>query len=415
MSDAARLLLLAMLVAANALFVVGEYSVVTARRASLAAREEAGSRRAGAALRLMDDPVRVISTVQVGITAVSILTGAVGEPAVRALLGGGPPRAVSFLIALAVVTYFMVVLGELVPKAVSLERAESLALVVARPLEVTSRLLHPVVWALEESARLALRPFGVGQVVAGQSIRSAEELLYNVFDFASREARDVMVPAPDVFWIDGGMPPQAALDRVIGGAHTRFPVGDGSLDRLVGVVHAREIAAAARDGAPATIAPLARPAFIVPETKDLGALLRELRERREQLAVVMSEYGTTAGIVTLEDILEEIVGEIEGEYELPDATMRWLDDRTVLVSGSLTIDDFNETTGAELPQDGPRTLAGLVFDELGRGPSAGDAVTVAGVGMQVEQVEGARIIRLRVAIPLPARERTSAPQGVLDP
>jgi putative hemolysin len=425
----ARLLLLAMLVAANALFVVGEYSVVTARRAGLAARAEAGSRRAAAALRLMDDPVRVISTVQVGITAVGILTGAVGEPAVRALLGGGPPRAVSFLIALAVVTYFMVVLGELVPKALSLERAESLAPIVARPLEITGRVLHPVVWVLEHSARLALRPFGVGQVVAGQSIRSAEELrgmvdeaeragvipraqeelLYNVFDFASREARDVMVPAPDVFWLDGGMPPQAALDRVIGGAHTRFPVGDGSLDRLVGVVHAREIAAAARDGAPATIVPLARPAFIVPETKDLGALLRELRDRREQLAVVMSEYGTTAGIVTLEDILEEIVGEIEGEYELPDATMRWLDDRTVLVSGSLTIDDFNETTGTRLPQDGPRTLAGLVFDALGRGSVEGDEVTVAGVGMQVEQVEGARIIRLRVTTPSPARKPTQAP------
>lgn len=435
MSDAARLGLVGALVAANALFVVGEYSIVTARRASLAAREEVGSRRAAAALRLMDDPVRVISTVQVGITAVGILTGAVGEPAVRALLGGGLPRAVSFLIALALITYFMVVLGELVPKAVSLERAESLAPVVARPLEITGRILHPLVWVLEESAWLALRPFGVGQVVAGQSIRSAEELramvdeaeragvipraqeelLYNVFDFASREARDVMVPAPEVFWLDGGMPPQAALNTVLDGAHTRFPVGDGSLDRLVGVVHAREIATAARDGAPAMIAPLARPAFIVPETKDLGALLRELRDRSEQLAVVMSEYGTTAGIVTLEDILEEIVGEIEGEYELPDATMQWLDERTVLISGSMTVDDFNETTGAGLPQDGPRTLAGLVFDALGRGPVAGDAVTVAAVDMRVEQVEGARITRLRVATPSPVREPTSAPQGVRDP
>ena len=335
------------------------------------------------------------------------------------LLGGGLPRWLGFLLSFGVVAYIMVVFGELAPKALSLERADTLAVLVARPIELTGRMLHPVVWMLQASARLALRPFGIRKVVAGASIRSAdelralvdeaervgvipraqEELLYNVFDFASREARDVMVPASEVVWLDSSMTPTAALDRALGSAFTRFPVAKGSLDRLVGVVHMRELATAARSRDPETIGPLVRPVLIVPGTKDLGALLRELRERREQLAVVASEYGTTAGIVTLEDVLEEIVGEIEGEYELPDATMRRLDENTVLVAGSLTVDDFNETTGASLPEDGPHTLAGLVFDALGRGPASGDVVSIADLTLRVEQVDGARITTLRVTTP----------------
>jgi CBS domain containing-hemolysin-like protein len=157
-----------------------------------------------------------------------------------------------------------------------------------------------------------------------------------------------------------------------------------------------------RAGAPGNIRPLVRPALIVPETKDLGPLLREMRERRQELAVVVSEYGTTAGIVTLEDVIEEIVGEIEGEYELPDATLTWLDDHTLRVAGSMTIDDFNEQTGTELPQNGVRTLAGLVFDAVGRGPERGDTATLAGVRMRVEEVDGARITRLNVALPTPS-------------
>jgi putative hemolysin len=363
--------------------------------------------------------VALISTVQVGITAVGILTGAIGEPAVRGLLGGGLPVAVSFAIAFAIVSFLTIVFGELVPKALSLERAEELAAGIARPIELIGRTLRPIVWLLQLSAKLALRPFGIRRVTAGTMIRTAdelralvdeaesrgilpraqEELLYNVFDFPTREAVDVMVPAAEVDWLDAEATPEAAVGFVIEVARTRFPVAVGSLDRLVGIVHVREIIRAARDGEPRTVGELARPPFVVPETKDLGSLLRELRQRREQLAVVVSEWGITAGIVTLEDVLEEIVGEIEGEYELPDARMKWVDERRVRVAGSMTIDDFNETTGTDLPQDGPRTLAGLVFDALGRAPTAGDRVTVAGIELRVEAVDGARISGLVITMP----------------
>jgi CBS domain containing-hemolysin-like protein len=164
-------------------------------------------------------------------------------------------------------------------------------------------------------------------------------------------------------------------------------------------VHVRDVVAAARRDPEARVRGTAHAAPIVPETKDLGALLRELRERRQHLAVVADEYGGTAGIVTLEDILEELVGEIEDEYDLPDDTLTWIDDRTVSVAGSMTIDDFNEAVGTALPQEDARTLAGLVFNALGRRPAAGDAVTIGDAELLVELVTGLRITRLRVRLP----------------
>src|SRR3954453_20836503 len=171
--DLLRILALLALIAGNAFFVIGEYSVVTARRGALRAR---GGKGAQSALRLMEDPVRVISTVQVGITAIGILTGAVGEPVVRDLLGDWLPHWAAFVIAFAVRTYLSVVLGELVPKALTLDRAETLAAIVARPVEMIAVMLTPVVWVLEKSAELLLRPFGVTEVVAGEGVRTPEEL-----------------------------------------------------------------------------------------------------------------------------------------------------------------------------------------------------------------------------------------------
>jgi putative hemolysin len=418
MSDLLRVLAVLALVAGNAFFVIGEFAVVTARRAALTPRAERGHAGARAALRLMDNPVRVISTVQVGITAIGILTGAVGEELVRALLGDAIPSWLAFLLSFAAITYLSVVLGELVPKALTLDRAETLAAIVAPPIELISIVLRPIVWVLEASARILLRPFGVREVTAGDTIRSPEELralvdeaedsgvipraqeelLHNVFDFARLEAADVMVPAPEVNWLDAGLTSDAALAKTLEYRHTRYPVGAGSLDNLVGIVHLQEIAAAARSDRQSPVGTLAQSALIIPETKDLGALLRELRETRQEFAVVVDEYGGTAGIVTMEDVLEEIVGDIEGEYELPDDTLTRIDDHTLEVAGSMTIDDFNEAVGTQLPQNGARTMAGLVFNALGRRPEPGDTVAVESVRLSVEQMDGMRITRLRVEL-----------------
>jgi putative hemolysin len=421
MDDLLRILAVLTLIGANAFFVIGEFAVVTARRSALAGAAEGGSRRARAALQLMDDPVRVISTVQVGITALGIATGAISEPLVRSLLGDVIPTWLAVLIAFTVVTYLSVLFGELVPKALTLDRAEAMAAIVARPIDMIARVVAPVVWVLERSAEVVLRPFGVREIVAGQSIRSAEELralvdqaeesgvipraqeelLHNVFDFAGHEARDLMVPASEVIWLDADATPSAALDVALATPHGRYPVGAGDLDHVVGVALMPDLVRAARSGpgdhAAATVGALARPALVVPESKDVGALLREMREQRQQLAVVADEYGATAGIVALEDVLEEIVGEIEDEFDLPDAALRRIDADTVEVAGSMTIDDFNEAQGTALPQRSSRTLAGLVFEELGRRPLVGDTVRVGDVTLCIVGIDGLRISRLQIS------------------
>jgi putative hemolysin len=352
--------------------------------------------------------------VQVGITAIGILTGAVGEPVVRDLLGDWLPTWASFTIAFAIVTYLSVVFGELMPKALTLDRAETLAALVARPVELLAKVLSPVVWVLQGSGALLLRPFGITDVMAGSSVRTPEELraivdeaegsgvipraqeelLHNVFDFAGREVRDVMVPSPDVAWMEASLTGEQALQVIIDTSHERYPVGDESLDHLVGIVHFRDLIASPSE----TVGSLARPSLVVPMTKDLGALLRELREARQQMAMVVDEYGGTAGIATMHDVLEELVGDIENEFDLPRSEVTWLDDRTVEVSGSMTIDDFNETAGSDLPQRGPRTLAGLAFDALGRRPEPGDVVKVGDVTIRIEDVQDLRITRLRIEL-----------------
>jgi putative hemolysin len=427
LSDFLRVLAVLALVAGNAFFVIGEYAVVTARRSALAQRSGAGAR---AALRLMDDPVRVISTVQVGITAIGILTGAIGEPLVRDLLGDGVPSGIGFVIAFAVITYLSVVFGELVPKALTLDRAERLAAVVAPAVELIARILRPIVWVLQRSASILLRPFGVHEVVAGDSIRTAdelralvdeaegagvipraqEELLHNVFDFADQEVRDVMVPAHEVAWLDAELGADAALDEVVERPHGRYLVARGQLDRLEGIVAVYDVIAAARRTPVPAVGELARPAYVVPETKDLGALLRELRDQREKLAVVADEYGAVAGIVAVEDVLEELVGEIEDEYDLPDARLEPVGDHAVLAAGSISIDDFNEELGTELPVEHARTIAGLVFEQLGRRPEAGDEVLVAGVRLRIEELDGLRIARVRAVLEAVDHPAAAAPE-----
>jgi putative hemolysin len=203
-----------------------------------------------------------------------------------------------------------------------------------------------------------------------------------------------------VVWIDADLLVDEALDQVVDTPHARYPVGRGSIDNLAGVVHSRDLIAASRRGAQdLRVSAVAREALVVPETKDVAALLREQREQRQHLAVVVDEYGATAGIVTLEDVVEEIVGEIEDEFDLPDSTLEWIGPRTVAVAGSMTIDDFNETVGTDLPVGHSRTLAGLAFDGLGRRPLAGDVVTVDGVELRVDAVDGNRITRIEVTLP----------------
>ncbi len=408
-----------LIVLGNAFFVAAEYALVTARRSRLGELADRGMLRAKIALRIMDSPVRFIGTVQLGITAFSILLGAVGEPIVEHWLDDWLLSAtVSFLLAFGFVTYLHVTLGELVPKAVALDKKEETALWVALPIEAVYVVTYPLVWFLQKSSDVFTGLFGIKPPPAGvvahteEDIRmivaqaedtgeiqaAEEEMLYKVFDFADKEVHEVMVPRPDVIAISVDMPPEDALATIIDSPYTRYPVYRESLDHIVGILHVRDLFSAIHDVGIAAVEleHIVRPAYVVPETKDLAALLAEFRRTKQHMAIVVDEYGAMEGIVTLEDLLEEIVGEIEDEFDLPDTSVERIDASHIRIDGTYTIDDFNEEFGTELEVEDYHTMAGLVFGELGRAPEVGDTVDTDGLRLTVLEIEGSRILRIEV-------------------
>jgi len=429
MSDVVRIFVVLALVLGNAVFVAAEYALVTARRSRLEDRAKTGKRAARTALRLMDEPVRFISTVQVGITVFGIALGAVGEPLVSRYFEF-LPRGVAFAISFLVLTYLSVTVGELVPKALALQKAELLAVALAVPTDLLSRLFAPIVWVLQHSSNAVLSIFGIRPAPAGmiaftrddirQSVAAAdeiktaeEEMLYKVFDFAEKEAVDVMVPRPDVVGLSADLPPEEALRAVLESPYTRYPVYRASLDDIIGILHVRGLVAALNDRgiAHVRLEELLRPAYIVPETKDLGALLGEFRRTNQHMAVVVDEYGATAGIVTLEDLLEEIVGDIEDEFDLPDESVERIDERTIRIDGTFTLDDFNEQFGTALDDEDFHTVAGYVFGLLGRAAEHGDEVRDNGLRFTVLETTGSRINRLEVEFNPPVLDADDAPEA----
>jgi putative hemolysin len=427
-SDLLRIILVFALVLGNAIFVAAEYALVTARRNRL---EASGSMAARRALRLMDEPVRFISTVQVGITVFGIAMGAIGQPLLTDWFDGWVSYVISYALAFLILTYLTVVLGELVPKAVALQKAEPLAVALALPLDLLARISHPLVWLLQVSANWVARAFGIQPAPAGvhgytredilHTVAEAEdtgviheaeeEMLYKVFDFARKEVHEVMVPRPEVVAISVELPPEECLAAVVDSPYTRYPAYRGAVDHIVGILHVRDLFSALNDRgiANVSIEELLRSAFVVPETKDLAALLADFRRTKNHMAIVVDEYGAMQGIITLEDVLEEIVGEIEDEFDLPDEAVERVDENRIRIDGTFPIDDFNEQFGTSLPQEDYHTIAGIVFGELGRAPEEGDVVEWESLRFTVLDVEGSRIERLEVEFLAAPPEEPEAP------
>jgi CBS domain containing-hemolysin-like protein len=413
-----ELLALAGLLAVNAFFVAAEYGLVTSRRTRIMELEHQGNRRARRVLGITSDPPRFIAAMQLGVTISSLGIGALGEQVLARRFDAVMASFLAVVLALLIVTYLHVVIGELVPKGIALGHPERTALWVAAPVSAFFVAFRPLIWLLERSSEVILRalklepPGAEGEAHSEAELRmllssSAEqgeiehgeqEMLYKVFDFADKEVADVMVPRPEVAAVSVSLPPEEALQAVLDSPYTRYPVYRESLDDIVGVLHIRDLVEAIYDRGLAAVdlAQIVRPAYMVPETKDLAALLTEFRRTNQHLAIVIDEYGSTEGIVTLEDLLEEIVGEIEDEFDLPDETVERIDEDTVRIDGTFTIDDFNERFKVELPEEDYHTVAGFVFGRLGRAAVPGDEVAHDGLNFQVESVEGQRIERLLV-------------------
>jgi CBS domain containing-hemolysin-like protein len=421
------------LVLVNAFFVIAEYSLVRSRRPKLEAAKEEGLRGAALALEQLDNINEYISACQVGITLTSIGIGAVGEPVVADLLEpvlGGPLAhgaavAISVIVAYLLITSVHITIGELVPKLYAIEHADRLVRLVARPLRVSRLLFAPFITGLTFVSNRILRLLGVDPDTINEQAENPEELkliiteslqggqldpgeagmLRGVFHLHEQEARQVMTPLPAVVTVDVSVDVKTALERCITTGHTRLLViEDNNPDRVRGIVHASRLARALMEaGEHAPIEPLVRDAPIVPETKPLDDLLAELQRERTEMAVVVDEYGRVAGIITLEDIIEEVVGEIEDETDPAGGAVRRLANGDWYVRGEVAITDLVDY-GLALPvdTDAYNSVGGFVFAALGRLPRRGDAVTANGYSIRVESVRENRIEAVRI------RERTPA-------
>jgi len=391
---------------------------VTARRTRIIELHHQGDRRARDVLRITSDPPRFIAAMQLGVTLTSLAIGALGESALSKAFDPWLATALAIALAYLLLTFVHVVIGELVPKGIALGHSEGTALWVAAPVRAFFTVVGPLVWVLERSTELVLKTFGLeppGAETAAMSeaelrmllTRSTESgeieqeergMIEKVFDFADKDAADVMIPRPEVVALSITMPPEEALRAVIDSPYTRYPVFRETLDDVVGILHVRDLFSAMveRGIAQVHLEDLLRPAHIVPETKDLASLLQEFRRTNTHFAVVVDEYGAMAGILTLEDLLEEIVGEIEDEFDIAEEQIEQIDDDTYRISGMFPIDEFNERFGTELPDEDFHTVAGFVFGQLGRAPEPGDDVSWNGVRFDVLEVDGNRIEKIVV-------------------
>jgi CBS domain containing-hemolysin-like protein len=422
------------MIALNGFFVAAEYALVRSRLDRIEQLEQEGRKRASLARRQIEHIDEYIAACQVGITLASIGIGAVGEPVLAhylekplgSPLAHGAAVAIAAIIAYLVISASHITFGELSPKIYTVAYPETVAMRSARLLQFASHVFKPVSIALSAAARWILRPFGIRAEGLGEETTTSEDLkfliarsasggtldpgeavmLRGVFHLHEQEARNVMTPIPAVVTVDVSENAETALQRCVQSGHTRLVVTeDENTDRIRGIVHSNSLARLLMTrGADASIEPVVKDAPIVPETKPLDDLLADLQHERTSMAVVVDEYGRTAGIVSVEDIIEEVVGEIADETDPAGGAVRRLANGDWYVRGHVPITDLIDY-GLDLPIDSEayNSVGGYVFGELGRLPKRGDMVRSNGYSLRVESVRENRIEAVRIRDHEPAR------------
>ncbi|HOG48580.1 MAG TPA: hemolysin family protein [Anaerolineae bacterium] len=434
-----QIVIILLLIAANGLFAGIEMAVVSSRRSRLEAQAEEGDRNAQAALDLIEAPSTFLSTIQIGITLVGTLAGAIGGAALAtrlapalAQLPGVAPYAQTIAVAVVVIgiTYLTLVLGELVPKRIALIHPESIARASAPFMRSLAGAARPIVWVLSGSTDLVL--WLTGQRAVEPPPASEEEIKYlmaegarvgvfagterelveRVFRFADTRVRELMQPRSEVVAIDVELPADEVRQLVLSATYSRFPVYRDNLDNILGIAHARDILV---QGDEIDLGKILRQPLFVPESQLISATLRAFQVTHSHIAIVINEYGETEGLVTLEDVLEQLVGEIEDEYDRVEQSIVRRADGSLLVDGMLPADELRELLGVEqLPGEEHyqfNTLAGFVMAQLGRLPRVADYIIADGHRFEVIDMDGRRIDRVLVAPaqpPQPAEQQKPA-------
>ncbi len=409
------------IIAVGGFFAAAEMALVSLREGQVRSLAKHGKRGQRAA-RLAHDPNRFLSAVQIGVTVATLLSGAFGAATLASRLQrvlahqfSFSPRvasAVAFVVVTLVIAFFSLILGELAPKRIALQRQERISLAAAPVLDRIAALARPLVWLLSHATNLVVRLLG-GDPKAGRGVMTSDELrdlvtahqnltaderhiVSEVFDAGKRQIREVLVPRTEVEFLPASMTLGEAITAVALATHSRFPVFEDSYDDVVGFVHARDLLDPSRNGS-ATVGDIKRPVKMLPTSKTVMSALSEMRRDRAHLAIVVDEYGGTAGIVTLEDLVEELIGDIQDEYDVEGVPSLRLRTGEIEVDGLLNLDDFAERTGLELP-DGPyETVAGYLIAALGYLPKTGDWVDYNRSRLTVTELDGRRVSRVKVS------------------
>ena len=395
-------------------FAAAEMALVSLRESQVE-RLSVRGRRGRVLMALEAQPNRFLAAVQVGVTLAGFISAGFGAsqiaPSLAPILESWGlseawASALAFILVTVVIAYVSLVIGELVPKRIALQRSESTALLVAVPVDVLARVTRPFIWLLSVSTNALVRilggnPQGRKEQITGEELRdivaaheelTAEEraLIDDVFDAGDRELKEVMIPRTETAFLDASMTIADAAQEVASAPHSRYPVMRGSADNVVGVVHIREILHPGAAESGRTVGDLARQVVFFPGTKEVIPALTEMRRQRQHLAIVVDEYGGTAGIVSLEDLVEELIGDIRDEYD--EVRVEGPTD----VDGLLNLEDFADKTGVTLPEGPYETAAGFVVSRLGALPEIDAYVDVDGHRLSVSEMDGRRIARLRV-------------------
>jgi putative hemolysin len=413
-------------------FVIAEMSLVSVRDSQARGLASRG-RRGRAVAKLNSDPNRFLASVQVGVTLAGFFSAAFGGATLAKKLApvlqhwglsSGAADAVALILITLAISYVSLVIGELTPKRLALQRAESIALSVAPTVDRIAKLARPVIWLLSNSTNIVVRLVGgdpyanreqitnaeIREMVSGSKTLGAEErqIVEDVFEAGERQIREVMVPRTEVDFIDGETPAYKAAKEALERPHSRYPVIGESSDDVLGFVHVRDLLDPNVSGRSVRVKDIVRDVLMLPDTRRILSALSDMRREGAHIAIVVDEYGGTAGIITMEDVVEELVGDIRDEYDVdePETTKSLTGEFEV--DGLLNLDDFEEDTGLTLP-DGPyETVAGFITQQLGHLPQLGETVPVNDHLLTVVELDGRRIARVKVTA-APAGQPTTAP------
>lgn len=430
--DWIRLIAVPLLVLANAFFVAAEFSMFSVRGSRIADMVERGLPRAVTVQEARENLDKVIAVAQLGITLSSLGLGWLSEPALVPLLEPvvrllpvslreGVSHTISALLVFALISFLHVVVGQMVPKAIAMQDPEQTALATAGTVLLAQRIFAPVLWFSNLAGKALMRALGIQTSPRNLSINSEEELkmlvtasaaggaveadesemLHAVIDFNKLVIRQVMIPRTEMLAVEAETPFPEIIRMVIHSPYTKFPVYEENLDQIIGIVHVKDLVSAMENPETQnyTARQFAREVLFVPETLTGNALLRLFRDERQHIAIVMDEFGGNAGMVTLEDLMEEIVGEVSDPFDTFDPEFQQQPDGSIMIDGLTLIDDVNEELGLNLVDDNYDTIAGFVLGRLGRIPHLRDEVVSNGIRLRVEEMDGLRISRLMLTLP----------------